>query len=121
MNYRSLTENDYVIYVESEELLITDAQSALDLMMTIKYEKDCSRIVIDRSNICDDFFRLSTGIAGEVVQKFINYHMKLAIVGDFSIYRSKPLKDFIYECNKGKDIFFVDNLMQAVEKLSMAR
>lgn len=37
-----------------------------------------------------------------------------------SKYTSKPLHDFIYECNKGNDIFFVDNLNQAIEKLALA-
>lgn len=49
-----------------------------------------------------------------------NYHTKLDIIGDFSKYTSKPLHDFIYECSKGNNTFFVDNLDQAVEKLSMA-
>lgn len=42
----------------------------------------------------------------------------MAIVGDFSTYASKSLKDFIYECNKGKDIFFLANEELAIEKLS---
>lgn len=54
----------------------------------------------------DDFFILSTGIAGEILQKFINYHLKIAIVGDYSRYTSKPLKDFIYESNNGNSILF---------------
>lgn len=113
-----LGKNDSIIYIESEDILISDAQSALDFMMTIQYEKNCRRIVLDKKNICEEFFRLSSGIAGEVLQKFINYNTKLAIIGDLSKYTSKPLHDFIYESNKGKDIFFVDNLDQAVEKLA---
>ena len=54
------------------------------------------------------------------MQKFINYNTKVAIIGDFSNHTSKSLHDFIYECNKGNDIFFVDNLDQAVEKLDLA-
>ena len=65
-----------------------------------------------------DFFVLSTRIAGEILQKFINYQFKFAIVGDFSGYTSKPLKDFIYESNKGRDIFFVSSEEDAIEKLS---
>lgn len=61
---------------------------------------------------------LSTRIAGEILQKFINYQFKFAIVGDFSGYTSKPLKDFIYESNKGRDIFFVSSEEDAIEKLS---
>lgn len=121
MNYTFLGKNDTLVYIESEDILISDSQSALDLMMTVKYEKDCSRIVLDKKVICEEFFRLSSGIAGDVLQKFINYHTKLAIIGDFSKYTSKPLRDFIYECNKGNDIFFVDNLDQAVQKLDLAK
>lgn len=119
MNYTFLGKNNSIAYIESEGILISDPQSALNLMMNITYEKNCRRIVLDKKSICEEFFRLSSGIAGEVLQKFINYHIKLAIIGDFSKYTSKPLHDFIYECNKGKDIFFVDNLDQAVEKLSL--
>lgn len=121
MNYTFLGKNHSLVYIESEDILISDGQSALDLMMTVKYENDCSRIVLDKNTICEEFFRLSSGIAGEVLQKFINYHTKLAIIGDFSKYTSKPLHDFIYECNKGNDIFFVGNLDQAIEKLELPR
>jgi hypothetical protein len=44
--------------------------------------------------------------------------MKIAIVGDFSIYSSKSLKDFIYESNNGRNIFFVTDEKEAAEKLS---
>ncbi len=120
MKYTILGKNDSIAYIESEDILISDSQSALDLMMTVKYEKDCSRMVLDKKVISEEFFRLSSGIAGEILQKFINYHTKLAIIGDFSQYTSKPLHDFIYESNKGSDIFFVGNLDQAVEKLDLA-
>lgn len=118
MKYTVLGENASIVLIESGDILISDTQSALDLMMTVSYEKDCSRIILDKKSICEEFFKLSSGIAGEVLQKFINYHTKLAVIGDFSNYTSKPLHDFIYECNRGSDFFFVDNLEQAVEKLS---
>lgn len=121
MNYTFLGKNDSIVYIESEDILISDSQSALDLMMTIQYEKNCSRIILDKEALCEEFFRLSSGIAGDVLQKFINYHTKLAIIGDLSKYTSKPLHDFIYESNKGNNIFFVDNLDQAVEKLTLAK
>ena len=52
------------------------------------------------------------------MQKYINYGGRVAIYGDFSHYTSKPLKDFIYESNKGKDVFFVATEDEAIEKLS---
>jgi hypothetical protein len=43
--------------------------------------------------------------------------MRLAIVGDFSIFSSKSLQDFIYESNKGKQINFSDSVGNALKAL----
>lgn len=106
-----------IVIVNSNEIIITDAQSALDFVMDIKLETGCYKIALNKSAIVEDFFILSSGLAGEVLQKFVNYQIKFAIYGDFSKYTSKPLKDFIYECNQGKDILFVDSVDEAIEKL----
>jgi hypothetical protein len=98
--------------------LITDVQSALDFIATVGFETGCNHIILSKSAICEGFFDLSARLAGEILQKFVNYNIKIAIVGDFSVYTSKSLRDFIYESNKGKDIFFVTNEKQALEKLS---
>lgn len=110
--------NTEVVAVSSEELLITDAQSALDLVMTIKYETGCTNIAINKEAVTDDFFVLSTCLAGEILQKFVNYGVRFAIYGDFSKYTSKPLNDFMYESNQGKDIYFQPTVSLAVDKLS---
>lgn len=111
-------KNVDIAVINSEDILIKDLQSALDLIATVGFETGCSRIVINKSTICEEFFDLKTRLAGEVLQKFINYNIKLAIVGDFSVYSSKSLRDFIYESNKGKDIFFLPTEHEAVDKLS---
>ncbi len=122
MEIRIIKENNIEIAaINSREILIRDVQSALDLMVTVQYEAGCSRIILNKSAICEDFFRLSTKLAGEVLQKFSNYYVKIAIVGDFSAYKSKSLKAFIHECNRGKEIFFLPDEKKAIEKLSMAR
>ena len=119
MNIEHLKEKGVDIAVISgDELVIVDTQSALDLAMTVKYETGAEKIVIDKDVICGDFFVLSTGMAGEILQKFTNYHVKVAVYGDYSHYTSKPLKDFIYESNQGKDFFFVSTKEEAVQKLS---
>ena len=55
------------------------------------------------------------------MQKFINYGIKFAVYGDFSRYTSKPLKDFIYESNHGKDVFFTGDREEAVKRLTEIR
>ena len=104
--------------VDSDEPLITDTQSALDVLMTAKYEAGTKNIVISKELIVEDFFILSTGLAGEILQKYINYGGRIAIYGDYSHYTSKPLHDFIYESNKGKDVFFVGAQEEAIDRLT---
>jgi len=119
MDKRIVQINEIAIaVVSSNEPIITDAQSALDLMMTIKYYDNTIRIAINKQAIAEDFFNLGTGVAGEILQKFSNYQMKIAIFGDFSVYTSKPLKDFIGECNRGNHIFFADDEDSAINKLA---
>lgn len=107
-----------IAIVNSDEIIIKDVQSAIDFIMTIKYETNCNKIALNKNAIIEDFFILSKGLAGEILQKFINYQTKFAIYGDFSKYTSKPLKDFIYESNNGKDIFFVNTEDEVIDKLS---
>ena len=104
--------------VNCDELVITDAQSALDVLMTAKYDAGTKNIVISKEQIVEDFFILSTGLAGEILQKYINYGGRIAVYGDYSHYTSKPLHDFIYESNKGKDVFFVATEHEAIEMLT---
>ncbi len=110
-----------IAVVTGAEPVITDAASALDLTMTVRYETGAERIAIDKSVIAEDFFILSTGLAGEILQKWINYHIKAAVWGDYSRYTSKPLRDFIYESNQGKDFFFVETQEEALERLAGTR
>lgn len=104
--------------VHSDQPVVTDAQSALDLLMTARYELDTKNLVIDKALVAEDFFILSTGLAGEILQKLVNYGGRIAIFGDYSRYTSKPLRDFIYESNKGRNVFFVSTLDEAVAKLA---
>ena len=106
-----------VAVIESREAIIKDDASAIDLMMTVKYETGCDKIALNKEALIPEFFILSKQIAGEVLEKFITYQMRLAIYGDFSKYTSKPLKDFIYESNRGKDIFFVESQELALRRL----
>lgn len=104
--------------VNSNEIVITDAQSALDVLMSAKYDIGTKNIVVDKKLITEDFFILSKGLAGEILQKYVNYGGRIAIYGDYSHYTSKPLKDFIYESNKGKDVLIVTTRDEAVEMLT---
>ena len=119
MTIKTIIRNNRTIaIIESEEVLITNVQSALDLMATVRYETDTDYLVLPKAALDEHFFVLSSGLAGDILQKFVNYQMKVAIFGDFSGYTSKPLRDFIYESNNGKHVFFLSSEVEAIEKLS---
>ncbi|CAM4521430.1 hypothetical protein FHS16_006317 [Paenibacillus endophyticus] len=109
-----------VAIIESDEIVIANVQDALDLMATVSYHEDCYKMLIRKSNINEDFFELKTKLAGDILQKYTNYKVKLAIVGDFESYDSKSLKDFIYESNNGKQVFFAKDIPSALQALHQA-
>lgn len=108
--------NDIAI-IKSNEIIIKDVQTAIDFIMTVRYETNCNKIALNKEAVVEDFFILSKGLAGEILQKFVNYQTKFCIYGDYSNYTSKPLKDFIYESNHGKDVFFVETEDEAIQML----
>ena len=111
------TQNGKVAVVNSDEVIIADGRSAMDFAVSIGYENSCQNFALNKAAITEDFFDLSTGLAGEIVQKFVNFGYRLAIFGDFSQYTSKSLRDFIYESNKGRYLYFADSQQAAIEEL----
>ncbi|PJZ43971.1 DUF4180 domain-containing protein [Leptospira brenneri] len=119
MNVRKIRKNNIdIAVVDSEDTLVNEVSTAFDFFATLQYDSGCDRFVLKQSHFTKDFFDLKTGLAGNVLQKLVNYRMKLAVVGDFSVYSSKSLKDFIYEMNSGKDVFFLNSEENAIDKLS---
>jgi hypothetical protein len=102
--------------LEDNDFVINEAQDILDLMGDAVSENS-DRMIIREKNLNSDFFRLQTGLAGEILQKFSNYNFKLAIIGEFDKYKSKNLQDFIRESNRGKRISFVSSFEEAFMKL----
>lgn len=103
--------------VISEVNVINKVEDGIDLLGNLYYQ-GFDRIIIYEKNITPEFFDLKTGIAGEILQKFSNYRVQLAIVGDFTKYNSKSFNNFIYESNKGRLINFVSTLSEALGVLS---
>ncbi|AFD08976.1 hypothetical protein D3C87_1608390 [compost metagenome] len=112
-----LINNTKVAEVISDEMIIRTAEDGLGLLGDIYYQGFDNLIIYDR-NITVDFFDLKNRIAGEILQKFSNYRVRLAIVGDFTNYSGKSIRDFIFESNKMGHINFVSSLSEALAKLS---
>lgn len=103
--------------VKSEDTFIRSAEDGLELLGNLYYQ-NFDKIILHKKNITPHFFVLKNGMAGEILQKFSNYRVKLAIVGDFSNITSKSVKDFIYESNKVGHVNFLTSVSQALMKFS---
>ncbi|WP_420147761.1 DUF4180 domain-containing protein [Spirosoma sp.] len=103
--------------IQTDNVVLHSAQDALDLLANCAYQ-GADKIIIPKEILTPDFFELKSGIAGEILQKFSTYRAQLAIVGDFSAYTSKSLRDFIFESNKVGRINFVDSVEEAKRKLT---
>ena len=112
------TGGGMAVEIKAEELVIQSEQDALDIMANIGYQFDSRIIIIHKKNLGEDFFDLSSGLAGGILQKFSNYRVRLLVVGDFSGNGSRSLKEFILESNKGRQVNFVADISKAIEILN---
>lgn len=105
--------------LEADEILINSAEDALGFLGHLYYDGfDC--IILHTKHLNPGFFDLKSGMAGEILQKFSNYRMGLAIVGDLNLYSSKSIRDFISESNRTGLVYFVPSAKKALERLSQS-
>ena len=99
-------DNRKIAEIISDDIVLQTVEDAVDLIGNMSYQ-GFDKLIIHEENMIPDFFELKNKIAGNILQKFSQYSMPLAIIGDFEKYESKSLNDFIFESNKGKQINFV--------------
>ncbi len=117
MNEITFDNNKSIAEIKSDQIEINTVQDFLDWLASASYEGATS-LILHEENINPDFFDLKTKLAGDMLQKAVNYRMKVAIIGEFSKYESNSLNAFIVECNRGRQIFFVGDVETAVTKLT---
>jgi hypothetical protein len=113
IKYHTISSAEKIAEIMPGKILISEPGGILDLMAEAGMN-DCSKLIIHSGSLHPDFFDLKTKLAGEILQKFSNYRMKLAIIGDFSDIKSKSLRDFIRESNRTGIIAFVSSLEEAL-------
>ncbi|HEY0649260.1 DUF4180 domain-containing protein [Phenylobacterium sp.] len=77
-------------------------------------------VAIPVERLAADFLTLSNRIAGNVIQKFVNYGVAVAFVGDVSeaVAGSNALRDFVRESNGGRHVWFVADMAELEAKLA---
>ena len=111
--------SDHVLICDADGPKLAHERDANDLL-SAAFEHGATLVAIPVARLGDDFLRLNTRLAGDVVQKFANYKVRLAIVGDISqqIAQSKALHDFVYEANRGNQLWFVKEMAELEARLA---
>jgi len=70
---------------------------------------DASVVAVPVGRLDPEFFRLASGVAGELTQKLVNYRLHLVVVGDVAehLAASGALSDYVRESNRGRHVWFV--------------
>lgn len=116
IKYHKTKNGRDVAEIQPGAVIISSQEEILEIIAETG-ENNCSRIIIHKETFHEDFFDLKTRLAGEILQKFSNYRMKLAITGDFTDIKSKSLRDFIRESNRGNRVFFIESVEEALSRL----
>jgi hypothetical protein len=118
----SVRHGSTVLVLPADGPAIAGGQDVLDLIGDA-YGHQADLLAVPVGRLDPGFFRLSTGIAGEVLQKFVNYQLRLAVVGDLSpqLAESSALRAFVHESNNGRHVWFVEDLDELDAKLAKLR
>ncbi|ANJ26542.1 DUF4180 domain-containing protein [Agromyces aureus] len=108
-----------VFALEPEGEPISTEDDAIDLIGSVwSHEAKTAMVPVERLDPA--FFDLSTGLAGAFTQKLVNYRVRLVIVGDLTAYTeaSRALSDYVWESNRGDQVWFVRDDAELANKLA---
>src|SRR5688572_726092 len=108
-----------VLHLEAEGEPISTPDDASDLVGSA-WSHNANMIAVPVERLDPEFFRLRSGLAGEITQKLVNYRLRLAVIGDISeqVAASGALRDYVWESNIGEHVWFVDDEAALSEKLA---
>lgn len=114
MKLKKIANSNYVEII-AKGIIIDTTEDALNILGEAYYQ-GYDKIIINSKHLNPDFFNLRSGLAGEILQKFSNYRMRIAIIGDFNAYKSRSLQDFIRESNRSSLVNFLSSVAEAANK-----
>ncbi len=107
-----------VLHVPADGPTISSSDDAAELIGDA-WAHEATLVAIPVGRLDPEFFRLRSRVAGEITQKLVNYRLRLAVVGDITehVAASDALRDFVWESNRGEQIWFVDSDEALIERL----
>jgi len=92
-------------------------------LLTAAFDARATTVAIATERLDPTFFELRSGVAGEISQRFVNYHLRLAVVGELppEARASRSFSGFVLEGNRGDGPWFVATLDELADRLSGRR
>jgi hypothetical protein len=108
------------ILVVGDRVHFADIKTHVNDLITQAWSRSVSTIAIPIDCLPEEFFQLRSGIAVSISQKLVNYRITIAFVGNIAdkLLDSQPLGDFIRDCNRGRWIWFVDDMRELATRLA---
>lgn len=116
-----MTVDGVTVFVCSADGAVVRSEAdALDVVAAAAFGVNAELVALPVERLGEEFFDLSTGLAGAVTQKILTYRLRLAVVGDISAHlaESSALRAYVYESNNGRQLWFVPTMAELEERLS---
>lgn len=108
---RDIDNKKYIELISATDPLSTE-NDALDLV-ALCWEHETYLLLIHYDVLSQDFFKLKTKVAGNIIQKFVNYGMKAAAVIPQEIMKKGRFREMALEANKGNHFRMYENKEEA--------
>ena len=107
-----IAEQQYLAGIPGKRLIQTEDD--ITQILELCYENNTNRVLLYAENFSDQFFDLSSGEAGMILQKFSLYFVKVAAVLTLDeVPHSHMFEKLAVEVNRGNQFRIFDNLEQA--------
>ena len=111
-----------VLHLPESGPAIAGEADAVDLLGQA-FGEQARVVAVPIARLTPDFTRLASGVAGGIVQKFVNYGVRFVVVGPLDRHGAPtgPVADWVREANRGRDLWLVADLDELDGRLSGAR
>lgn len=112
-------DRPHVLTLPADGPALGDGPEILDVIGDA-FGHEAEVVVVPVGRLDPDFFRLRTGVAGAIVQKFANYRLRLVVLGDTGSVAdpSGPVADWVGEANRGRELWFVADEAELARRLA---
>jgi hypothetical protein len=103
--------------MQSQGIIIRSARDAADIIGQL-ITQNIDKLILHERNLAPGIWKISSGLADDILKKFADKHMALAVVGEFDKHKDENLNTFIRQANLKNDVFFTNDIVLAQNRFS---